>query len=176
MNIQVRLDAREFMEFGWFDALRHKKIWRRPALFAAILGVSALICFALHDRRGAVLLGGVLLTVALGLPAAWFLTFYLSLRRQGAGLAGGSHVYTLELHDGEGGIAVDNGAERASYPWTQVFWAYRSARATYLYITPQRAFLIPHDCVPGGAEELWALIRRQIPADRTVISSMKGDA
>ena len=53
MKIQVRLDGREFMKFSWFDALRHKKIWRRPALFAAILGTAAEVCFVLHEQRGA---------------------------------------------------------------------------------------------------------------------------
>ena len=95
MNIQVRLNEREFMKFSWFDALRHKKVWHRPTLFAAILGTAATACFILHNRRGAVLLGSVLLVVALGLPAAYFLSFFLSLHKQSAGLAGGKYVYTI---------------------------------------------------------------------------------
>lgn len=169
VKIQVRLDGREFMKFSWFDALRHKKIWRRPALFAAILGTAAEVCFVLHEQRGAVLLGSVLLVVALGLPAAYFLSFFLSLRRQSAGLGGGKHVYTLDLHDDGQGITVDNGNEHAAYPWKQIFHVYRSETASYFYITPQRAFLIPHDCVRDGVDELWALIRRWVPADRQTL-------
>lgn len=166
MKIDVRLDGKEFMKFSWFDAFRHKKVWRRPALFAAILSASAVICFVLHDRRGAVLLGSMLLVVGLGLPAAWFLSFYLSLRRLSAGLAGKKHVYTLELHDDDRGIAVDSGDEHAAYPWEQVFHVYRTETASYLYVTPQRAFLVPHGCVRGGADGLWKLIEGQVPADR----------
>lgn len=168
VRIEVQLNKKEFMRFGWFDAFRHKKVWRRPVLFAAILGTAAVICFVLHNRHGAVLLGCVLLVVALGLPAAWFLSFYLSLRNQAqaAGLSSRKYAYTLELHDDDRGIVVDNGNEHAAYPWEQIFHVYRNESASYLYITPQRAFLIPHDCVKGGADDMWALVGRRIPVDR----------
>lgn len=164
MKIEIRLNQREFIKFGVFDTFCCKKSWRRPALFAAILGAAAAVCFVLHQRRGAVLLGSVLMATAVGLPAAYFLSFFLSLRKQALGLAGAKHVYTLELE--KAGIAVDNGHEHAVYPWEKIFRAYRRANATYLYITPQRAFLIPHDCVEGGADSLWALLERRVPADR----------
>ena len=168
MKVEVRLNEKDFMRFSWFDAFRHKKAWRRPALFAAILGAAATICFVLHNRDGAVLLGCMLLVVALGLPAAWFLSFYLSLRRQArdAGLSGGKYAYTLELYDDGRGIVVDNGNERAAYSWEQVFHIYRNETASYLYITPQRAFLIPHDCVKGRGDSLWKLVGQQLPAER----------
>ena len=41
MKVEVQLNQKDFISFGWFDALRHKKVWRRPALFAAILGAAA---------------------------------------------------------------------------------------------------------------------------------------
>ena len=172
MKVEVQLNQKDFISFGWFDALRHKKVWRRPALFAAILGAAAVVCFVLHDRHGAALLGYVLLAVALGLPAAWFLSFYLSLRRQAqaAGFSGGKYAYTLKLHDDDRGIAVDNGTEHAAYPWEQVFHVYRSKTASYLYITPQRAFLMPHSCVKGGADGLWELIKRHVPENRQTAS------
>ena len=169
VKIQVRLDKKEFMKFSWFDALRCKKIWRRPALFVSILGTAATVCFVLHERRGAVLLGSVLLAVALGLPAAYFLSFFLSLRKQSAKLTGGKYVYTLEMYDDARGIAVDNGNEHASYPWEQVFRIYRDEAASYRYITPNRAFLIPHRCIEGGADTLWKLIKLRIPEDRRAI-------
>lgn len=168
MKIEVRLTEKEFIRFGWFDALRVKRAWRGPALFAAILGAAAALCFILHTRRGAVLLGGALLLVALGLPAAWFLSFGASLRRQAkaAGLSGEKHVYTLELQDDETGITVGNGKEHAVYGWEQVFHVYRTQSVSYLYITPQRAFLIPHACVEDGPDALWALVGQHIPAGR----------
>lgn len=169
VKVEVRLNEKDFIRFSWFDAFRHKKVWRRPALFAAILGAAAAACFVLRDRRGAVLLGVVLLTVALGLPGAWVLSFCLSVRGRSAALAGGKLVYTLELCDDSRGIAADNGNERAVCPWEQVFHAYRDEHASYLYVTPRRAYLIPHGCVRNGADSLWALIGRWVPADRRTV-------
>ena len=168
MKIEVRFTEKEFISFGWFDALRVKRAWRGPALFAAILGGAAVLCFILYARRGAVLLGGVLLVVALGLPAAWFLNFGASLRKQAkaAGLSEEKHVYTLELQDDAAGVTVDSGTERAAYSWQQVMHVYRSKTASYLYITPQRAFLIPHSCVEDGPDALWELFEKHIPAGR----------
>lgn len=167
MKIEVRLNARQFFQFSWFDLLRHRKGWRAPALFAAILCASAAACFFMRGTQGAVLLGAALLAAGLGVPAAYFLSFFLSLRAQARkeGLAQPKHVYTLELRDG-GGISVDNGREHADYPWEQVFRAYRGAHATYLYLSPRRAFLIPHECVKGGADSLWELVGRRVPQER----------
>jgi len=127
MKVEVCLEASEFIRFGMFDTFRHRKSWVRPALFAAILAGSAAVCFALHERRGAALLGTVLLVVALGLPAAWFLSFFLSLRRQAQEqkLADKRYVYTVELHDSEAGISVDNGREHTVFLWEQLLHAYR---------------------------------------------------
>lgn len=168
MKVEVRLNEKDFFRFSLFDAFSRNRVWLRPAVFAAILGVCAAVCFVLHQRRGAVLLGSVLLIVALGLPAAYFLSFFLSLRRQARAqeLAGEKYVYTLELHDGEEGISVDNGRERAAFPWAQVFHAYRRPDAAYLYVTPQRAFLLPDHCAQGAADALWALIERRLPESR----------
>lgn len=165
MKVQVRLSQRDFLKFSMFDTFVHKKGWLRPALFAAILGASAGVCFALRQRRGAVLLGSVLLVVALGLPAAWLLSFFLSVRRQaeGQGLAGGKYVYTLDLSGKE--LSVDNGHERASYPWGRIYRIYRRPDAAYLYVNPQRAFLIPHSCVEGGGEALNRALERG-PAEK----------
>lgn len=82
MKVEVRLNEADFFRFSVFNAFSRNQLWLRPAVFAAILSGCAGVCFALHDRRGAVLLGAVLLFVALGLPAAWLLSFFLSLRRQ----------------------------------------------------------------------------------------------
>lgn len=171
MKVEVRLNEKEFFRFSTFDVLRRRKLWRSPAIFAAILCACAAACFLMRHVRGAVPLGIVLLAAGIGIPAAYFLNFFLSLRRQARqkGLSPAKYVYTLELDDAGSGIVVDNGHEHAVYPWEQVFHVYRNVSASYLYITPQRAFLIPHDCVEGGADALWKLLDARVPADRRTI-------
>jgi len=170
VKIEVRLSEKEFLRFSWFDVLRRRKAWRAPAAFAAALCACAAVCFVMHRTRGAVVLGAVLLAVGSGVPAAYFLSFFLSLRRQARDqkLGEGKYVYTLDLAD-EKELRVDNGRERAAYPWGQVFHAWRGADAAYLYITPQRAFLIPFGCVDGGGDRLWALLGERLPAGRMTV-------
>lgn len=171
MKVEVRLNEKEFLRFSRFDVLRLRKRWHSPAIFAAILCACAAVCFLMRHVRGAVVLGIALLVAGIGIPAVYFLNFFLSLRRQARqeGLSPARHVYTLDLGDADSGITVDNGHEHVVYPWEQVFHVYRSASASYLYITSQRAFLIPHDCVKGGADALWKLLEARLPADRRTV-------
>jgi len=167
MKIQVRLSEAEFFRFSWFDVLHRRRVWCAPVLFAAALCTCAVICFIMSHIQGAAVLGAVLLAVGAGIPAAYFLNFFISLRKQARDqkLGEGKYVYTLEL-EGKEGLRVDNGREHAVYPWGQIFHAYRDSTAVYLYITPQRAFLIPYRCVAVGADKLWALLKERLPEDR----------
>lgn len=60
---------------------------------------------------------------------------------------------------------MENDTEQATYSWAQVHHAYRDQGAIYLFITPQRAFLLPDDCAPEGAEELWKLLYDMLPKE-----------
>ena len=168
MTIEVVLDKMLFQRFSVFHMLRHRKQWRSPLLFALIMGVSAAICFCMHRVDGAVLLGWVLLAVGLSLPCVYFLTFFQSLRKQVAAndLLRPRKVYTLHLTDDEDGIAVQNDHEQAQYCWKNVHRVYIDTLATYLYMTPDRAFILPHDYVGGSPETLWAMLSRNVSADR----------
>ena len=83
LTLEARVTPEVFREFAFFDTFRRQKRWRGPALFALIMGGFAAVCFALREsREQAVLIGTVLLVVGLGLPAAYVLSFYLSVRRR----------------------------------------------------------------------------------------------
>ena len=59
ITIPVRLDAATFRGFAIFDTLKRQKRWKSPAIFAAILMASAIVCFAMNSKADqAVLLGG----------------------------------------------------------------------------------------------------------------------
>ena len=83
VTARCRIDAKTFRRFAYFDAFRLKKRYRKPAIFALLLLVFALLCFtALRGKPQAALIGGVLLAVGLLLPVAYFLSFALSVRAQ----------------------------------------------------------------------------------------------
>ena len=166
MTIEVELTGKEFRRFTLFDVLRRRKLWRGPVLFALILGISAALCFTKSDTQGAVLLGNVLLTVGLGLPSVYFSYFFSSLNRQlrQQGLTRPQKVYTVTLTEQAKGIQADNEREKLTYAWKSVYHAYRHGTATYLYLTPQRALILPHTCV--DPDELWALLTKKLPGEK----------
>lgn len=163
VTVQAVLDGATFRRFAMFDVFCHQKRWRSPALFALILGAAAAICFVLHERRGAVLLGSVLLAVALGLPAAYFLSYFLSVRAQAKKLdaGGGTAAYTVRL-DGDG-VRVTQGESAAEFSWVELLCAYRVEGCVYLYAAPRRAFLLPERCGGGGA---WRMLQRHMAQER----------
>ena len=171
MTIEVNLSAAQFRSFTIFDVLRRRKQWKGPALFALILGCSAAICYSMSDRQGAVLLGNVLLFIGLGIPCAYFAMFFASLHRQilDKGLSRPQKVYTITLTEAAEGIQASNDREQMTYAWKSVHHAYRALTATYLYLTPERAFILPHTCLEGDADDLWKLITKKLPPEKRTV-------
>ena len=172
MTSDVLMTEAVFLRFSRFDILRRRKMWRGPVIFAAILSVCAGVCFFMRHVDGAVLLGVVLLIVGLGMPVIYFLNFWLSLRKQviDLGLKRPQNVYTLELTGDKKGIHVFNEKEKADYEWSRVFHAYRDTLATYLYLNPVRAFVLPHTCLgEHEPDELWALITKMVPPEKRTV-------
>lgn len=172
MKIDVQLTEALFLRFTTFDVLRRRKMWRAPVIFAAILSLCAVVCFVMRHIRGAVFLGTVLLIVGLGMPVVYFVSFYASLRKQVRvlGLKRPQNVYCVELSREKKGIHVTNSKETADYEWTRVYHAYRDTLATYLFLNPVQAFILPHTCLgEREPDELWELIGEMVPEDKRTV-------
>lgn len=169
MTIEVNLTADEFRRFSLFDTFRRRKMWRAPVTFASILSFCALICYLMNHVEGAVMLGSVLLLVGLGMPVSYFVAFFTSLTRQVQSLGLPKKVYTLYLTEKSNGIAIENDHEHADYKWKDVHHVYRSKTATYLFMTPERAFILPHSCVDEGADALRQLLEKKLPAGKYTV-------
>ena len=171
MRIEVIMTEEIFRRFSMFDMFRRRKVWRAPAIWAAILCASAALCFVKGQVDGAKLLGTVLLVVGLGLPLCYFLSFALSLKQQivTQGLKRPKLVYTLELADKVKGISVTHEKDHADFEWKKIHHVYRDTTATYLFITKNRGFILPHQYVEEGEEALWDLINKRVPQERRTI-------
>ena len=165
MRIEVIMTEEIFRRFTMFDLFRRRKVWKRPLIWAGIFCVSAAVCFVMSHVRGAKLLGFVLLLAGCGLPLSYFATFASSMKQQvlSQGLKRPKHVYTLTLAEKAKGISVSNETEQAEYEWKKIHHVYRDLTATYLFITPARGFVLPHQCIEEGDDALWDLIEKKIP-------------
>jgi len=173
ITIQSFIDARAFSEFAWFDLLRVQKRWRRPALFAAFFIVIAALAFS---RAGivdhAALLGGVLLAVGLGLPAAYFFAFHQSVRRQSARFTGKEAAYTVTL--GEQGVTVVKGKQTVRCIWRDVHAVHRLKRCICIYADAHRAFLLPSSGNSEAIRTAWALMTAHLTSEQLFDRRQKG--
>ncbi|MBD5147401.1 MAG: YcxB family protein [Oscillibacter sp.] len=167
--VPSRVDEDTFTRFGLFDTFRVQKRWRPPALFAALFCVFSAVCLA-SGREGGRFLGGVLLLVGLGLPAAYLINFFLSLKQQAKRLKldGRRIVYTLRFQPE--GVAVNSGQEETSLTWAQIHHVYRAPGCTYLYAAPRKAFLLPHS---GQEDAVWQLVEANLPEEKRTILDKK---
>lgn len=173
MKIDVVITEEIFRRFTMFDILRRRKMWRSPAIFAGILVPCAIICFIMSHVQGAVFLGSTLLVVGLGLPFSYFTSFSASMKRQIVSMGlkkRPMEAYSLELTSKPKGIHITNGKETADYEWKMVHHVYRDKMATYLYMTPQRAFILPDTSLEGDqGEKMWLFILDQVGRNRCTV-------
>lgn len=164
--IQSRITPEVFREFAVFDTMVRQKRFLRPLVFAAILAGFACVCFSQRGKQPqAVLLGGVLLAVGLGLPLVYFLMFFYSVYKQSNLLKGKKAplAYTVELSQER--VTVTAGEQRVEYRWEDILLACRIRRSTCLYVSDSRAYLLP--AADGKEEEKrWAFLCQQLPAEK----------
>ncbi len=156
-TIPVKLDAKTFRRFSYFDTLRLRKRWVRPVVFALILIAFAVVAL-LSRREQSGMIAAVLLVVGLGLPLVYFGTFFSQVNVQVARfkLDKPRLVYTVVLNaDGVGVTNEQRTEEPVALPWKEVQAAFRVKGCIYLYVNAARAFLLPDG--QGGApqNEVW---------------------
>lgn len=173
LSVPVQIDTAIFREFALFDVWTRQKRWQRPLVFALILLAGAVICFTQVGRReGAALLGTVLTVVGLGLPLVYFGMFFRSVSQQAKkmGLSAPKDVYRVDLD--ETGVRMypagqqDKEEAAVSRPWAEVYGAWRTPGAIYLYGNATQAYLLPAEQIPGGADRAWELLQTHLPAEK----------
>lgn len=158
-RVRSKITPETFREFAVFDTFRRQKRYKGPLLFALIMTGFAVICFTQVGRREqAGMLGGLLLTVGIWLPAVYILNFLYSVNKKAKQLerVGNKAAYTVEL-SGEG-VTVTAGGERTDYDWDGIECVYRLKRCVCLYVTANRAYILPAG--DKGDDDIWVLVCR----------------
>ncbi len=168
LTLRVHMDGAIFRRFALYDAFVRQGRRRSLALFSGILLAAALACALLrHQAEQALLLTWVLGLIAVGLPLVYYASYRLSIRQQikAMGIAAPRYVYTVTIHPRDG-ITAHVGQEPTTYPWPSIHAAHRCPSATYVYVTPQRSYLLPHDQMDGGASALWHMLEEALPPSK----------
>lgn len=162
--IPVKLDAKTFRRFCFFDTLRLRKRWVRPVVFALILIAFSVIALV-SGKAQAGMIAAVLLVVGLGLPLVYFGTFFSQVNLQVANhrLDRPRAVYTVTLN--ADGVRVTNDQKEedpVQVPWKEVQAAFRKKGCIYLYVNAARAFLLPDGQGDAPPEEIWAYLEKHM--------------
>lgn len=172
ITISSKIDTKLFQDFAVFDTFARQKRYRLPIAFAIIMLIFSGICFAMQGRaEQAVLLGAVLGGIGLLLPSFYFLNYFFSIRQQARKmkLDTPKHVYTVSMTSAADGITIttptgEGGTLRQN--WANLFAAYRCKGCIYLFIAPQRAFLLPDHQANVSPDELWAFLQENMPSEK----------
>ncbi len=164
ITVRVKLDEKTFKRFARFDMLALRKKWIRPAAFALILIAFAFVALLARKEQSG-MIAAVLLAVGIGLPLVYIGTFLSQVNMQAARakLKPARPVYTVTLR--EEGVRIVNDQkeeEPQEVPWSTICQAFRKKGCIYLYVTAQKAFLLPQKQADAPDHEVWAYIREHL--------------
>ncbi len=169
-TVRVLMDIPTLRRFALYDAFIYKKGWRAPTIFGVIMLAFGIVA-VFSGKSQAYLLGGLLMLIALGMPAAYFFTFRQQVKAQGKklGLDKPRPAYTVML--APDGIEIENNMkqeEKVHLDWNALHGACRVNGAIYIYATVQKAFVLPDGQADISAQELWELVSRHIDKEKLV--------
>jgi len=158
VSINVVVDAKIFYQFSVFDALFRTNSLINMTVFAAVMGLFSLLCFfVFEDAAG---LGVLLIIIGISFPAAYTIKTLRRIKMQISflDLENPKTVYSLYFAEN---IKVTNhggGEEPLYYEWNSIFAVYRKKGCIYLYVQPEKAYLLPDGQATPGTEALWEII------------------
>ena len=167
-SVEAWITPDVYREFALFDTLIRRRAWQRPVLFAVLMGAFAAVCFVLRNRsEQAILLGGVLLLVGLGLPACYIGQFLWSVRVQARKLDRTRAAYTIFMD--EEGVTVTAGADQVRRPWNSLAGAWRLRTCVCLYASNERAWLLPTEQKGTDGDKIWSFVTAHLPPERCAV-------
>lgn len=167
VTVNVVIDDKIFYRFSMFESFRRRKAYLTPLIFALILTISAIIFLVL----GGTLPGTVLLIIGFVLPAYRISRILRAISAQIKilDLKNPKTVYSLCLTEVSNGIEVTNhgdGDDPLIYEWSSVFGAYRVRGCVYLYVLPEKAYLLPDGQAVEGTASLLLMLSKKLPPDK----------
>ncbi len=170
ITVHTRLDAKTFRRFCAFDTFRRQRRWYVPVLVSMVL-----ITLSLAGLLGRLPISesssGVAMGLGIAVPLVVFGLYFIQIEAQVAsqGLKSAPAVYSLALR--AEGIEVTNDQKKEApveLDWTQLWGAFRRPDAVYLYVNPQRAFILPDGQASASPDELWRFVQKCLGPEKCI--------
>lgn len=171
--ISVKLSARTFKNFAIFNAMRRQRRWILPVGIAAFCFIFSVLSFTFQETLPwGSSLGSILSAVTVLVPMGYFRSFYSGIDKQveKMNLKEPRHVYTIELSESttESIRFFYPGEKKPAefFTWNSIEGAWCTDHAIYIYVTPERALLIPDVIKNLDQTKLWAFLEKQLGAEK----------
>lgn len=168
--VRSAITAEQFRRFSYFNGLILKRRYLGLIAFAVLLAVFGWC----NLITGSKFLFWLFVGTGLLVPGIYLMQFRKSIRAQIKRLnlnESPCEAYTVGLN--QKGIYIERSGEHLSFDWETLHSAHRVGSCTYLYYAPQRALILPDDCIFGGGtndasanaspEDLWTLFQEHMP-------------
>lgn len=169
IEIHVHIDPGMFRRYCAFDTFRRQRRWYLPVMIGMVL-----ITIALGGLLGLLpvseAVAGVLMGLGIAVPVGIFGLYFIQIEAQIAAqhLKENPEVYFLRLNDN--GVQINGGQDQKSVevPWERLWAAFRREDCVYLYVTPERALILPDGQTGVSREELWRYLVKMMGEKRCV--------
>ena len=166
MTVHSHVDAQVYTAFSTFNNFT---LYRRaltlklfPLLMAG-LGIANLL-------GGYALLGIACILLGILLPLAYIGFHRRALANQIAHFNLDTPRLSYKVSLDQTGVSLENGKEKARYPYEMFHCSYRVNGCIYLYLTKTKCFILPAKDFQDGVteEELWVFLQEKLGEQRTI--------
>ena len=160
ITVRVRLSAKQFRSFCAFDTFRRKRR-HLPILIVTSVLFTFGLWYLLFAKGGSGAVAGLLIGLTIAVPMVTFGLYVIQIESQVSrqGLTAAPEVYALHLSpDGVRISGLHRSSGTVSLSWIQIWAAYRARAAVYLYVSEDRAFILPDGQASVSDEKLWAYL------------------
>lgn len=170
IDIHVKLNDKMFRRYCAFDTFRRQRRWYWPVLIGMLL-----ITVSLAGLLGLVNLpesaSGVLMGLGIAVPMVIFGLYVIQIEAQIAQqrLKQAPAVYSLRLS--AEGVRVTNDQKKeppVDLEWDRLWAAFRRPDCVYLYVSPERALILPDGQASVNRDMLWSFLKKQMGEARCV--------
>ena len=161
INIHVKINPSIYRSFCHFDTFRRQRRWSVPLLVSLLLSSLSLLLLFLRPE-GAETIAAVFLGLSLSVPMIVFGLYFIQIQAQisSLGLKNVPEIYYLRLLPAC--LVVHNARQNDTeirLPWKDLWGAFRTKNSIYLYVRPERAFILPDGQADVSPEELWTFLQ-----------------
>ncbi len=165
-TVYTKMNKAVFKQFSFFNSFILDGKYRPIVIFPLVMFLVG-IFFLIKENYG---FASTMLSLGALYIIGYFLIYQNGLRQQISRFKLDSDVNVYTLQCDSNGVNIFNEKEKTRILWNEIHMLYVYKTNFYLYIAPQRAFIMPFKDITGGtAEDFLAFFRSILPADKIAL-------